>query len=143
MKTTIMISRRAIPKGSTHSFRHRHTGKMITKQNRSDELYEYQDFVAYLCKKAGVKVVQGPVELNVTYYFQRPLSHFKGGDRTKGLKDSAPQHHMQTPDRDKLDRAIQDALEGIAYDNDKQVYRGTSAKLWTTDADWICLEITQ
>lgn len=142
MKTIVTIPRRAIPKGSTHAFKHRITGKIITKQNNADSLYEYQDFIAYSCRKAGVKVSDGPVKIEAKYMFQRPLSHFKAGDRAKGLKPSAPIHYLQTPDKDKLDRAVFDALHGVAYNDDKQVTESTSSKWWTTDGDVVFLEIT-
>lgn len=141
MKTTVTILKRAVPKGSTHAFKHKFTGKIITKQNNADALYEYQDFVAYICKKAGVATTTGPVCIEAEYYFQRPLSHFKAGDRSKGLKESAPIHYLQTPDKDKLDRAIFDALHGVAFEDDKQVTSSASGKHWTTGQDHVILSI--
>ena len=72
----------------------------------------------------------GPFLLQVVYYFQRPKSHYRTGRNEKLLKDSAPKRHTQTPDRGKLDRALEDALTGVIYADDSQVFRIESEKKW-------------
>lgn len=72
----------------------------------------------------------GPVELTVEYWFARPKSHYGTGRNVGVLKASAPAKHITVPDRDKLDRAIGDALEGVIWVNDRQVYRGDSQKCY-------------
>ena len=60
------------------------------------------------------------MSLTLTFVFARPKAHFRAnGD----LKDNAPQHCItRIGDLDKLCRAVCDALTGIAYDDDSQVF---------------------
>lgn len=61
-----------------------------------------------------------PVSLTLTFVFARPKAHFRANGKLKG---SAPQHCVtRIGDLDKLCRAVCDALTGIAYDDDSQVF---------------------
>ncbi len=61
-----------------------------------------------------------PVSLTLTFVFARPKSHFRANGNLKG---NAPQHCVKRiGDLDKLCRAVFDALTGIAYDDDSQVF---------------------
>ena len=61
-----------------------------------------------------------PVLLTLTFVFARPKAHFRANGN---LKDNAPQHCVtRIGDLDKLCRAVCDALTGIAYDDDSQVF---------------------
>ena len=61
-----------------------------------------------------------PVSLTLTFVFARPKAHFRANGN---LKDNAPQHCVtRIGDLDKLCRAVCDALTGIAYDDDSQVF---------------------
>ena len=62
----------------------------------------------------------GPVHVTINYTFRRPQHHYRTGRHADQLRDDAPTYRHQTPDRDKLDRAINDAL--------------TEAGVWTDDA---------
>lgn len=52
----------------------------------------------------------GPVYVSATFYFPRPKSHYGTGKNARMLKDTAPRHHIGTPDLDKLQRALGDIL---------------------------------
>jgi crossover junction endodeoxyribonuclease RusA len=56
------------------------------------------------------------VGISMDYYFARPKSA-----RKRLL-------HVVKPDRDKLDRAIGDALKGVLFEDDGQIVEGTSRK---------------
>lgn len=61
------------------------------------------------------------------YYFPRPGIHHKSnGD----VKVTAPTVKITKPDRDKLDRAIGDALTGAAYEDDASCGIGFSMKIY-------------
>lgn len=68
--------------------------------------------------------------LTLTYYFVRPKKHYRTGKHSGELRADAPVYHVQTPDLDKLDRAVFDALTHIVYVDDCQVVRGSHAKYW-------------
>ncbi len=68
--------------------------------------------------------------LSLTYYFMRPKKHYRTGKHSGELRADAPVYHTQTPDLDKLDRAVFDALTHVVYVDDCQVVRGSHAKYW-------------
>lgn len=78
-------------------------------------------------------LLTGPIELTVQFYFKRPNSHYGSGRNANKLKPSAPVIHAQSPDLAKLLRSLEDALTGVVWRDDKQVFRyglGTERR-WT------------
>lgn len=65
--------------------------------------------------------------ITAIYYFPRPASHFRGNGQ---LKAGAPVVKVSKPDRDKLDRAIGDAITGVAYEDDASSAIGFSMKIY-------------
>ena len=51
----------------------------------------------------------------------RPKTHYRLGKYKHLLKDSAPQYHQNTPDADNLAKILLDCMNGMFYDDDKQV----------------------
>ncbi len=74
------------------------------------------------------ELITGPVSLTVLYTFPRPKGHYGTGRNSGTIKPLAPEHHVVKPDRGKLDRAIEDALTGVVYRDDAQVYIIRSTK---------------
>ena len=60
-----------------------------------------------------------PMSLSIVFRFKRPATHIG----KKGVKPSAPQHNTsgRNGDLSKLVRSTEDALTGVAYDDDRQV----------------------
>lgn len=93
-------------------------------------------------KHAALKVVgtnhvllTGPIELTMAFYFLRPKSHYGTGRNGGKLKNSAPKLHAQSPDLAKLIRCLEDALTGIVYRDDCQVFRyGAGTQRYWTDS---------
>lgn len=80
-------------------------------------------------------LITGPVELSAVFYFHRPKSHYGTGKNARKLKDSAPRVHAQSPDLAKLLRSLEDALTGVLWRDDRQVFRyGTGTRREWTDA---------
>lgn len=73
----------------------------------------------------------GPIRLDLIFVMPRPMSHYGTGRNVNKIKPSAPVHHTQKPDLDKLIRAVGDALTGVAYCDDSQVVAGAHMKRWT------------
>ena len=71
----------------------------------------------------------GPLEVNLSFVFDRPKSHYKG----ELLRPNAPIHHIIKPDKDNLDKAALDTLtrEGFWVD-DSQVARGYTCKRYAS-----------
>ena len=76
----------------------------------------------------------GAVVVDVVFTFARPKSHYGTGRNADVVKESAPEHHTQAPDSDKLARLVLDGLEmaGVVR-NDAQVAPLTVDKLWGRD----------
>lgn len=73
---------------------------------------------------AGRPLLQGALELRLTFYVQRP----KGHHGKKGLLPSAPAYPMVKPDVLKLARGVEDALTGVVYRDDAQIVDEVLAK---------------
>lgn len=84
-------------------------------------------------EKYSGPALRGAVFITIDFVFPRPKSHFRSGKFSDILKDSAPSFHIQKPDRGKLVRAIEDALTGVIWHDDSQVYKCTSIKTWSKD----------
>lgn len=80
---------------------------------------------------AGRELIPGRVSLKVDFYFARPKSHYRSGKNAHLLKDDAPEWHTQTPDLDKLERCLLDAMTGVVYRDDAQVCVVEKSKNWT------------
>jgi Holliday junction resolvase RusA-like endonuclease len=70
----------------------------------------------------GRELFSGPVMVRVVFQFPRPKAHFRTGKNAHLLRDDAPLYFSdKTPDLDKLQRAIGDALTGVVFRDDKQI----------------------
>jgi crossover junction endodeoxyribonuclease RusA len=119
-----------VSQGSASPVNHRHTGKAVFRHSNEARLAPWRADVAEAARRAGVACIEGPVRLAAVFTFARPKSHH--GKR--GILPSAPATHTQTPDLDKLVRAVGDALEGIAYTRDSQIVALDVAKEWGDQA---------
>ena len=74
--------------------------------------------------------LSGPVSMLCEFIFPRPKSHFGTGKNSGKLKPSAPQFHIQTPDKDNCEKFAMDCLNKHAYHDDCQVVYSTTSKRW-------------
>lgn len=94
------------------------------------------------CHFRGRTLLRGPVRVYARFYFGRPKSHFGTGRNADVLKASAPAWHIQTPDISKLARAIEDAMTGVVYADDKQICEETLTKQWTCQQERVEIAVT-
>jgi crossover junction endodeoxyribonuclease RusA len=86
----------------------------------------------------GRELVYGPVAVRLAFHFPRPKGHFGSGRNSSNVKESAPRRHITTPDLDKLQRAINDAMTGIVWKDDSQVWKVEACKVYSgTPGVWI------
>lgn len=76
------------------------------------------------------KLLYGPIDLRVIFYFHRPKSHFGTGKNSGKLKSNAPIYVTKKPDLTKLVRAVEDALTGIIWKDDSQVVMQSTGKFF-------------
>ncbi len=77
--------------------------------------------------------LDGPIKMELIFYFQRPQSHFGTGRNAGKLKPSAPLYPHKRPDLTKLVRSTEDALTNYAYTDDARIVIRTEAKLYDTE----------
>lgn len=80
-----------------------------------------------------------PIAWEVRWILKRPKSHLNASG---GLKASAPLFHTATPDTDNLVKSTKDALNGIAWKDDAQVYHEIAWKEWQEPGERTGAEIT-
>lgn len=110
------------PAGSKKTLPHRYTGEMVTMDMSGTAGKKWRKQVK---NTAAVywknKLLECPVAMNLTFYFQRPKKHFRTGKFSHLLRNDAPRHHTVTPDTTKVTRAVEDALTGVIWKDDSQV----------------------
>jgi Holliday junction resolvase RusA-like endonuclease len=58
----------------------------------------------------AMRPLTGPLTLNATFRFARPMKHYVGNNRENDLRPEAPLFHTSAPDLDKLLRSICDGM---------------------------------
>lgn len=77
--------------------------------------------------------ISTPVRINITFYFERPKSHWRKTAMYKILLPSAPIYHDTRPDRDNCDKIILDQAQAVGLiTNDCHVVMGSIEKRWAT-----------
>ena len=98
----------------------RHLGRGILVES-SKKVKPWRQDVKYqaLALKPADWVTAAPVAMSVVFRFQRPKSHFN----KSGLRSSAPLECTSAShgDIEKLVRSTNDALNGVLFDDDRQV----------------------
>ncbi|WP_297739669.1 RusA family crossover junction endodeoxyribonuclease [uncultured Tessaracoccus sp.] len=112
------------PQGSK---KHVGNGVMIESSKR---LEPWRAVVAWAAKQHIKAPRAGAIRLDLHFVMPRPKSHFGTGRNADRIKPTAPDCHTQKPDIDKLERAILDALTGVAYRDDSQVVKVVKSKRW-------------
>lgn len=112
------------PDGSPMVIKHDDTGA-----KGKQWLSQVAQAVALEMQTAGFETVppKVPVVLEMVFFRPRAQSHYGTGRNSEVLKTSAPALPSSKPDVDKLERAILDALKGVAWHDDGQV---TGAPAW-------------
>lgn len=86
--------------------------------------------------KAGWQVTTGPVSVSLNFAMPRPKSH----SGAKGLKPSAPVHHVGKPDIDNLFKLVGDQITKTerVWRDDSQVVSLTVHKFWAVANEQGC-----
>ena len=119
-----------VPKGSTHSFKHKHTGNIITMASNAKAQKGWRERIWWEAKERFAAPTAEAVGVNVVFLFNRPKGHFG----KKGVRPSAPQYPAVRPDCTKLIRSTEDALTGIAWDDDSQIVTQLGTKRYSQKA---------
>jgi crossover junction endodeoxyribonuclease RusA len=107
-------------KGSKSMIRTK-TGRYIMIEANANKLKKWMHAIEQRASLAFKEPIEGAVHLECRFYFQRP----------KSVKKRLLPHVK--PDLDKLLRAVDDALQGIAFKDDSQVTTIIAHKYYVTD----------
>jgi Holliday junction resolvase RusA-like endonuclease len=101
-------------------------------------IHEYKLAIKLTYTAAGGEVLEGPVSIRIVCWFDRPKGHSK-------KRRQQPEPKTTKPDLDNVGKAILDALNKIAYNDDGQVYRLTVEKWYVGPEDQVgtIIEVTQ
>jgi Holliday junction resolvase RusA-like endonuclease len=113
---TFFVHGHPAPKGSLRPFQpgwrpgqtHRPQVVLVEEVQRSKPWMQAVTATARL-NMPGITVT-GPVRVNAKFFFPRPKAHYRTGQFSHLLRDDAPRWMDNTPDKDKLMRAVEDAL---------------------------------
>jgi Holliday junction resolvase RusA-like endonuclease len=111
------------PAGSKRAFQHATTRRvMVTDANPNSRPWKQQVTAQALHQLNGQPILlQGPLELTVTFILARPKSHYRTGRNQHLLRPAAPARPTTKPDTTKLLRGVEDALTGIYWNDDAQI----------------------
>ena len=73
----------------------------------------------------------GPVRVNLCFFFDRPGSHYGSKKKVRFLREDAPKWHTVKPDKDNLEKAVLDQLKNSEFfKDDSQVCWGDVKKVY-------------
>lgn len=88
---------------------------------RDHPIHAYKQAIRLAYVNAGGEILEGPIEIRIACWFERPKGHSK-----KRREQAEPK--TTKPDLDNIGKAVLDALNDIAYNDDGQVCRLTVEK---------------
>jgi Holliday junction resolvase RusA-like endonuclease len=119
------------PAGSKRAFPFKkRDGKIgVAVSDANPNSRDWKNAVASAAREAFTceSLIDGPVRLYLEFYLPRPKSHLKSNGDYRG---SAPLFHVQRPDVLKLARGVEDALTGVIWRDDSQIFAETLGKSW-------------
>lgn len=86
----------------------------------SDEAKAYKREVAWLAQAAGLRLIAGPVDMEIDLYPARPQDWAK---RARKAPSSWWYEGLRRLDLGNCEKVLSDALQGIAYVDDAQIVR--------------------
>ncbi len=100
---------------------------------------DYEDEIAWAYKQCGGRKLKGAVKVTIYAVFTVPANTRKADQIAMLAGDIPPQ---KTPDNDNIEKVVFDALNGVAYDDDRQIVENTTVKMYG-DADRIVVEVEE
>jgi len=88
------------------------------------------DFLSIIQQNRPNVPWDGPLRVDINFFFARPKAHYRTGANSHLLRDNAPKWHISKPDRDNLDKFVLDAMKGIFFRDDSQVCSGSPKKMY-------------
>lgn len=124
-----------IPQGSMTGLPIKGTRRIVVQPSNKKALYGWRDTIISASFNAiaaqHYQPAEGPLQVDLTFYFDRPGYHFGTGRNARTLKPGAPTYVAVFPDIDKLIRAVLDAFtKAGVYTDDSRVVKLAVAQLY-------------
>lgn len=105
------------------------------RNNKTGAVYDQQKLQKdqlrwYLRSKFRENPIRSPVEVCLSFYF--PMPKGASGARKRDMLNGVL-HHMSPPDVDNLAKFYLDVMTGVIYEDDGQVCRMRTEKLYATE----------
>jgi len=98
-------------------------GKFASVYEDKKDKQAKETLVAVVQQNAPDTLLDGPLRVDLFYFFMRPKGHFGSGKNAGNIKASAQKHKTSKPDVDNLAKLTLDALTGIFWRDDAQICR--------------------
>lgn len=135
MNVTFRVPGIPQPRGSKRAMPNRAGGRPLMVDTNAKSK-PWMAAIASAAQEAmdGRDLMQGCVRLGVQLMFPRPKSHYRTGRNSHLLRDDAPSRKASKPDCSKVLRAVEDAMSGVVYRDDAQIWCVQIQKLYTDGA---------
>lgn len=90
----------------------------------------YENLVRYTYQREVGKKLDGAIEMTVKAYFPIPKSVSK---KQHVLMESETYPHTKKPDADNCIKSVSDGIQGVAFDDDKQIYKIVAEKYYSNN----------
>lgn len=90
----------------------------------------YENLVRYTYQREVGKKLDGAIEMTVKAYFPIPKSVSK---KQHVLMASETYPHTKKPDADNCIKSVSDGIQGVAFDDDKQIYKIVAEKYYSNN----------
>ncbi len=130
MRIELSIPGVPVPKGSAKAFVVK--GRAIVTQTNATRQRPWASAITLAARDAmqGRPPCSDPCEVDLYFVMPRPKKHYRTGQHAAELRHDAPTMHKGTPDIDKLARCVLDALTGVVWHDDGQVFRIKACKCY-------------
>ena len=112
------------------------TGRVFTTK----DTMIYENLVKRCYQEQCGKWLNGAIRIRIEVYHKIPKSYSK--KRVQAIRDGL-ERPIKTPDIDNIEKIIYDSLNGIAYEDDKQIADSSVKKFWTEEQERIEFELEE
>ena len=112
----------------------RHVGNGVMIENCA-KVKPWRNLVAEAAVQAGAYPLMGPISFDAEFIFPRPKSHYRTGSLSDQLRADAPYLHSVKPDVSKLQRSTEDALSGVAFQDDARIAQASLTKRYADEGE--------
>jgi len=130
---TIVVRGTPAPQGSKRFVGTTKAGRGLMVES-SKRVKPWRDAVRSdaVAARGQAEPLDGPLYVEMRFYFPRPKSHYRTGKNAHLLRDNAPHSPQSAPDLSKLVRSTEDALtDAGVWVDDARVVHCVSAKYYT------------